>query len=133
MARGLSRRGLRTAVSLGMLTALAGCAAVAPAPPAARLPAGRTEKGHKAPSAPVDPATWKQSQALHEALRQWRRARSTADGVPAYVVFADRTLDDLVARRPTTFPELLACHGIGPAKVENYGDELLAVIAEFSD
>ena len=105
----------------------------APAPPAARLPAGRTEKGHKAPSAPVDPATWKQSQALHEALRQWRRARSTADGVPAYVVFADRTLDDLVARRPTTFPELLACHGIGPAKVENYGDELLAVIAEFSD
>ena len=105
----------------------------APAPPAARLPAGRTEKGHKAPSAPVDPATWKQSQALHEALRQWRRARSTADGVPAYVVFADRTLDDLVARRPTTFPELLACHGIGPAKVENYGDELLAVIADFAD
>ena len=32
MARGLSRRGLRTAVSLGMLAALAGCAAVAPAP-----------------------------------------------------------------------------------------------------
>ena len=82
---------------------------------------------------PVDPAAWKQSQALHEALRQWRKARSTADGVPAYVVFADRTLDDLVARRPTSFPELLACHGIGPAKVENYGDELLAVIAEFTD
>ena len=105
----------------------------APAPAAARPAAGTKPKGPKPPSEPVDMATWKQAQALHEALRQWRKARSTADGVPAFVVFADRTLDDLVARRPTTFPELLACHGIGPAKVENYGDELLAVLAEFAD
>ncbi len=105
--------------------------APAPAPP--RPTAGGKSSGPKPPAEPVDPAAWKQAQALHEALRQWRKARSTTDGVPAYVVFADRTLDDLVARRPTTFPELLACHGIGPAKVENYGDELLAVIAEFSD
>lgn len=104
----------------------------ASAPAVARPAVGASSKGPKAPSEPVDMATWKQAQALHEALRQWRKARSTADGVPAYVVFADRTLDDLVARRPTTFPELLACHGIGPAKVENYGDELLAVIADFA-
>lgn len=104
-----------------------------PAPAPARPAGGPKSSGSKAPAEPVDPAAWKQAQALNEALRQWRKARSTADGVPAYVVFADRTLDDLVARRPTSFPELLACHGIGPAKVENYGDELLAVIAEFSD
>ena len=105
----------------------------APASPPPRAAAGSKPSAPKAPAEPVDPAAWRQAQALNEALRQWRKARSTADGVPAYVVFADRTLDDLVARRPTSFPELLACHGIGPAKVENYGDELLAVIAEFSD
>ncbi|MBL8775846.1 MAG: ATP-dependent DNA helicase UvrD2 [Acidimicrobiales bacterium] len=105
----------------------------APTPAPSRPTAGGKPSGPKEPAEPIDPAAWKQSHALHEALRQWRKARSTADGVPAFVVFADRTLDDLVARRPTTFPELLACHGIGPAKVENYGDELLAVIAEFSD
>ncbi len=112
----------------------------APAPepaaaPAARTrpgPAGRTGVGAGGP--PPDGVgldEWKQAHALHEALRAWRRARSQADGVPAFVVFADRTLDDLVARRPTDYAGLRACHGIGPAKVDNYGDDILAVIAEF--
>ena len=112
-------------------------AAAAPEPAEPLRPVGskgaKGPKGPKPPSEPVDPETWRRAQALHEALRSWRKARSTADGVPAFVVFGDRTLDELVAERPTTFPELLACHGIGPAKVENYGDEILAVIAEFSD
>jgi ATP-dependent DNA helicase RecQ len=51
--------------------------------------------------------------------------------VPAYVVFNNKTLDDLVARRPTDYVELRACTGIGPAKIEAYGDDLLAVIAAF--
>ena len=49
--------------------------------------------------------------------------------MPAYVIFTDKTLDDLIERRPTTLAELGACHGIGPAKLEAFGDELLAVIA----
>ena len=66
---------------------------------------------------------------LREALTAWRLARSRADEVPAYVVFTNKTLDDLVARRPRDYAELRACTGIGPAKVEAYGDELLEVIA----
>jgi hypothetical protein len=69
-------------------------------------------------------------EGLREVLQAWRRDRSRADGVPAYVVFNNKTLDDLVARRPTDYAGLRACTGIGPAKVENYGDDLLAVIAE---
>ena len=69
-------------------------------------------------------------EGLREALTAWRRERSRADSVPAYVVFTNKTLDDLVARRPTDYAGLRACTGIGPAKVENYGDDLLAVIAE---
>ena len=67
---------------------------------------------------------------LYEALADWRRAQARAAQVPAYVVFNNRTLDDLVARRPSGYAELSACTGIGPAKLEAYGDDLLAIVAE---
>jgi superfamily II DNA helicase RecQ len=50
--------------------------------------------------------------------------------VPAYVVFNDRTLAELVARTPRTLAELAAVPGIGPAKLERYGAELLARLAD---
>jgi len=65
-----------------------------------------------------------------QALREWRLARARADEVPAYVVFNDRTLAELVARTPRTLPELAAVPGIGPAKLERYGPELLARLAD---
>ena len=65
---------------------------------------------------------------LAERLRAWRRERANADGVPAYVVFSDRTLRDLAGRRPTTPDELLAVHGFGRTKVSRYGADVLQVI-----
>jgi DNA helicase-2/ATP-dependent DNA helicase PcrA len=65
-----------------------------------------------------------------QALKEWRLARARADEVPAYVVFNDRTLAELVARTPRTLPELAAVPGIGPAKLERYGPELLARLAD---
>jgi ATP-dependent DNA helicase UvrD/PcrA len=67
-----------------------------------------------------------------QALREWRLARARADEVPAYVVFNDRTLGELVARTPRTLAELAAVPGIGPAKLERYGAELLARLAELA-
>ena len=64
-----------------------------------------------------------------QALREWRLARARADEVPAYVVFNDRTLAELVARTPRTIAELAAVPGIGPAKLERYGAELLEQLA----
>jgi ATP-dependent DNA helicase RecQ len=49
--------------------------------------------------------------------------------VPAYVVLHDATLDELAARRPRTQGELAAVKGFGPAKLERYGPELLALLA----
>jgi DNA helicase-2/ATP-dependent DNA helicase PcrA len=66
---------------------------------------------------------------LAEQLRAWRRKRAEADGVPAYVVFNDRTLAALNERRPRSRGELLAVEGIGPSKLDRYGDELLALLA----
>jgi DNA helicase-2/ATP-dependent DNA helicase PcrA len=64
-----------------------------------------------------------------QALREWRLARSRADEVPAYVVFNDRTLAELASRTPRTLAELAAIPGIGPAKLERYGPEVLAQLA----
>jgi DNA helicase II / ATP-dependent DNA helicase PcrA len=66
---------------------------------------------------------------LADRLRAWRRKRAEADGVPAYVVFNDRTLAALSDRRPRSRGELLAVDGIGPSKLDRYGDELLALLA----
>jgi DNA helicase-2/ATP-dependent DNA helicase PcrA len=66
---------------------------------------------------------------LAEQLRAWRRKRAEADGVPAYVVFNDRTLAALNERQPRSRGELLAVEGIGPSKLDKYGDELLALLA----
>ena len=66
---------------------------------------------------------------LYEALRRWRRERSSADGVPAYVVFHDATLAAIADRRPRSERDLLAIPGIGPAKLERYGGDVLAVVA----
>jgi ATP-dependent DNA helicase RecQ len=67
-------------------------------------------------------------QDLVEALRTWRREQASQQGVPPYVVFHDRTLLELVQRRPASLAELAGVSGIGAAKLERYGEDLLAVL-----
>jgi DNA helicase-2/ATP-dependent DNA helicase PcrA len=66
---------------------------------------------------------------LLERLKEWRLQTARRQGVPAYVVFNDRTLDALAARRPDTEEALLDVPGIGPAKLDSYGDELLDLLS----
>jgi DNA helicase-2/ATP-dependent DNA helicase PcrA len=70
--------------------------------------------------------------ALLAALKAWRLDRARADGVPAYVVATDATLEAIAARRPTSDAELLAIPGIGPAKLGRYGDDILDVLTSQS-
>ena len=88
------------------------------AEPGARLPS----LGPKA-SGPVDVQA-------EGRLRVWRRDRSQADGVPAYVIFPDATLRELAATRPETTHELAAVKGFGPARIERYGDDVLALLSD---
>ncbi len=83
-----------------------------------------------APAPPKSEKTTLPQTPAVQALREWRLARARADEVPAYVVFNDRTLAELVARTPRTLAELAAVPGIGPAKLERYGPELLAQLAD---
>jgi len=65
---------------------------------------------------------------LFEALRRERMTIAKALGVPPYVVFPDTTLIALATDRPDSEDALLAISGIGPAKLEKFGDAFLAVI-----
>ncbi len=66
---------------------------------------------------------------LWEALRECRLRLADGAGVPPYVVFHNATLKELVRRRPTTPAAMLDIHGVGQAKLDRYGEEFLAVIA----
>jgi ATP-dependent DNA helicase RecQ len=65
---------------------------------------------------------------LFQALRTWRREEAQERGVPPYVIFSDRTLREVARVRPTTRYELRGIYGIGDAKLEAFGDALIAVI-----
>ena len=101
-----------------------------PVRPAARraAPGGRGSV-RVLPGAPIATAA-APDEALLDALRRWRRERAAADAVPAYVVFHDTTLAEIADVRPRTLPALRRVKGMGPAKLERYGGEILAVIAE---
>jgi superfamily II DNA helicase RecQ len=49
--------------------------------------------------------------------------------VPAYVVFSNKTLEEIAVRKPRDWADLAAVSGVGPAKLERYGDEVLAIVA----
>jgi DNA helicase-2/ATP-dependent DNA helicase PcrA len=73
------------------------------------------------PAEPDDP--------LYAALKKWRLQRATTDDLPAYVVFHNATLAEIAGRRPRDLSELGAVPGVGPTKLQRYGDEVLAVLA----
>jgi DNA helicase-2/ATP-dependent DNA helicase PcrA len=74
----------------------------------------------------LDPA----AEAAFERLRAWRTETARVAGKPAYTVFADSTLRELARRLPTDETGLRAVSGIGPAKLDAYGDALLALMEE---
>ncbi len=69
---------------------------------------------------------------LVDRLKAWRRSRAQADGVPAYVIFHDKTLEEIAERKPRDWADLAAISGVGPTKLERYADEVLDVIADAS-
>ena len=66
----------------------------------------------------------------YKKLADWRRDVANEDSMPAYIVFNNRTLAAIVRIRPTTIDELLDVPGIGPAKAERYGKQVLDLLAE---
>jgi ATP-dependent DNA helicase RecQ len=83
-------------------------------PPAALVP-------REAAAAVADPA-------ISERLRAWRLDVARSSRVPPYVVFPDTTLAALAVARPTDAASLSRVPGIGPARLERWGGEILRVV-----
>lgn len=75
-------------------------------------------------------ATRSEPPAGFDVLKAWRLARAREDEIPAYLVFHNTTLEEIAARRPRSLDELAAVPGVGPAKLERYGEGVLAALAE---
>lgn len=65
---------------------------------------------------------------LFETLRKWRKKRADSKGLPPFVIFSDKTLRDLAARRPSSLERLREVYGIGEAKLEEYGSDILSIL-----
>jgi DNA helicase-2/ATP-dependent DNA helicase PcrA len=65
---------------------------------------------------------------LFETLREWRKERSAAKAVPAYIVFTDATLTAIAEQVPTDLDSLSAIPGVGPAKLNEFGEEVLEIV-----
>ena len=71
-----------------------------------------------------------EGEALFESLRELRKSIADRQGVPAYIVFSDKTLRAVAEARPSTPHEFLAISGVGPLKLERYGDTFMELLAE---
>jgi ATP-dependent DNA helicase RecQ len=69
--------------------------------------------------------------ARREYLREWRRKTSKEQGIPAFIVMHDTTLEALCRMRPRSLHELRSVPGFGERKTEMYGKQILSALAEF--
>ncbi|HEU4622270.1 MAG TPA: DNA helicase RecQ [Burkholderiaceae bacterium] len=94
-----------------------------------RAKTSRTTNAPKAATAADVPAA---HQPLFDALRSWRREIAQTQQVPPYVVFHDSVLKAIAALRPSTLTDLAAISGVGTAKLDRYGKDVLALVASNS-
>jgi ATP-dependent DNA helicase RecQ len=88
------------------------------------VPPKRSRHSRQRDGGPADP--------LFDTLREARRALAAEAGVPAYVIFHDSTLREIAAAKPSSLAELAQVNGVGRAKLERYGDAMLAAVASAS-
>ena len=77
-------------------------------------PAGRVDPGERSP--------------LSNALRAWRTARAKHDEIAAFIIFHDSTIEAIAAARPRSIAELRRVPGVGPTKLDRYGEEIIGVV-----
>jgi len=88
--------------------------------------ARRAKRSGRDPLAEIGP----EDRLLFEALRAWRKEVATAQGVPPYVVFHDRTLMEIALARPKSGTELGRVGGVGQGKLDRYGAAVLKLVRD---
>ena len=88
-------------------------------------------------AAPVDAARkdWRAEldllgQRIYDELRLWRGRKAKQDGLPPYLILNNRELADLAVKRPKSLSELREIDGVGEAKANRWGQEMLLVLSK---
>ena len=90
--------------------------------------AGRKRERTRRRAIAIDDAV---DRELFDALRAKRLELARTQGVPPFVIFADRSLIEMATRRPSSLAEIAEIHGVGQAKLVRYGDVFLEVLAAY--
>ncbi len=90
-------------------------------------PRRRAPKSHDRVAEPLSLS--EEGEALFQRLRELRKSIADQQDVPAYIVFSDKTLHAMAEACPATPGELLAVSGVGPMKLERYGEAFLEVVS----
>ncbi len=96
----------------------------AAAEPKRKKAARGAKRGEKQVASDVDPE-------LREYLREWRRTTAKENGIAAFIVMHDTSLDELCRKRPRSLVELLRVSGFGERKTEVYGQQILEALRNF--
>jgi ATP-dependent DNA helicase RecQ len=81
-------------------------------------------KGLKGSLTDIDPE-------LSEYLREWRRTTAKTQGIAAFIVMHDSSLDEICRKQPGSLEQLRAITGFGERKTEQYGRQILEALARF--
>jgi ATP-dependent DNA helicase RecQ len=85
------------------------------------------------PAAVPAPYVVQAESELQEYLREWRRNTAKEQGVPAFVVLHDTTLEEICRIRPSSIAQLLTITGIGERKADMYGQRILAALRSYGE
>ncbi|MBL6948824.1 MAG: DNA helicase RecQ [Rhodospirillales bacterium] len=102
---------------------------------AARRKSASVSKSGKSRGAGKGPAHARLSvedEDLFAALKELRLELARERGVPAYVIFSDRTLIDMAAKKPTDDIDFAGVFGIGEAKLRDFAQPFMAVVSDFT-
>ena len=97
--------------------------------PAARYDTTTNLRGEKI-IAEKPAASDTQAETIVTNLKAWRKRKADDLNVPPYVIFGDKTLLDLAAKKPKSRQDLLNVYGIGRVKAEEFGRSILQIIEE---
>ena len=87
----------------------------------------KTRKSQKSQPGQIDSP---EAEARALILRDWRKRFSKERDIPAFIVFSDRTLRDLANKNPRSLNELESIYGLGPAKIELFGADVLKELGQ---
>jgi ATP-dependent DNA helicase RecQ len=117
-------------ISDGVVEEFAGSGAAPQRARAGAAPGAKKNSASKSKNAAEPVRLTAEGEQLAGRIREWRASEAKRLKVPAYVVMHDRTLSAVAHARPRNPKELLGIDGMGPAKVERFGEELLRLCAD---